>query len=161
MILYHGSLVEVEHPGVTFGREALDFGRGFYLTRDYEQAVRWTKILCNRHPSGTKTINEYDLSADALTKFRYLSFDSYSDKWLDFIVSNRLGGTKWKEYDIIEGGIANDKVFDTIEIYMSGMIPKEVAIGRLVNEKIRNQLCIVNQRVVDECLSFVRSKIIE
>lgn len=161
MILYHGSLVEVEHPGVTFGREALDLGRGFYLTRDYEQAVRWTKILCNRHPSGTKTINEYDLSADALTKFRYLSFDSYSDEWLDFIVSNRLGGTKWKEYDIIEGGIANDKVFDTIEIYMSGMIPKEVAIGRLVNEKIRNQLCIVNQRVVDECLSFVRSKIIE
>ena len=93
--------------------------------------------------------------------FRYLSFDSYSDEWLDFIVSNRLGGDKWKDYDLIEGGIANDKVFDTIEIYMSGMIPKDVAIGRLVNEKIRNQLCIVNQRVVDECLSFINSEIID
>ena len=88
-------------------------------------------------------------------------FEAYNDEGLDFIVSNRLGGEDWRNYDIIEGGIANDKVFDTIEIYMSGMIPKDVAIGRLKNEKIRNQLCIVSQDVVNDCLKYVESIIIE
>ena len=44
---------------------------------------------------------------------------------------------------------------------MSGMIPKDVAIGRLKNEKIRNQLCIVSQDVVNDCLKYVESIIIE
>ena len=161
MKLFHGSLVRVEHPDVTIGRDSLDFGRGFYMTRDYEQAVRWTNILVKREPSGVRTINTFELSDDAFENYHYRVFESYNDEWLDFIVSNRLGGEDWRNYDTIEGGIANDKVFDTIEIYMSGMIPKDVAIGRLKNEKIRNQLCIVSQDVVNECLKYVESIIIE
>ena len=161
MKLFHGSLVRVEYPDVTIGRDSLDFGRGFYMTRDYEQAVRWTNILVKRDPSGVRTINTFELTDDAFEKYNYRLFESYNDEWLDFIVSNRLGGEDWRNYDIIEGGIANDKVFDTIEIYMSGMIPKDVAIGRLKNEKIRNQLCIVSQDVVNDCLKYVESIIIE
>ena len=161
MKLFHGSLVRVKYPDVTIGRDSLDFGRGFYMTRDYEQAVRWTNILVKREPSGVRTINTFELSDDAFENYHYRVFESYNDEWLDFIVSNRLGGEVWRNYDIIEGGIANDKVFDTIEIYMSGMIPKDVAIGRLKNEKIRNQLCIVSQDVVNDCLKYVESIIIE
>ena len=57
MKLFHGSLVRVEYPDVTIGRDSLDFGRGFYMTRDYEQAVRWTNILVKREPSGVRTIH--------------------------------------------------------------------------------------------------------
>jgi len=58
------------------------------------------------------------------------------------------------EYDIVEGGIANDRVFDTIENFMENQITKEVALGRLRFEQPNNQLCILNQRLIDECLSF-------
>lgn len=161
MKLYHGSTVRVERPDVSVGRDALDFGHGFYLTRDEEQAVRWTGMLGKREKSVDRVINIYEMDDSALVKYRYRMFDSYNEEWLDFIVSNRLGGVGWMDYDIVEGGIANDKVFDTIEIYMSGMIPKEVAIGRLRNERLRNQLCILNQSVADGFLSFVKSYIVE
>lgn len=38
MILFHGSTQRVENPLVGIGRDDLDFGRGFYLTRLRSQA---------------------------------------------------------------------------------------------------------------------------
>ena len=68
MKLFHGSLVRVEYPDVTIGRDSLDSGRGFSMTRDYEQAVRWTNILVKREPSGVRTINTFEQSDDAFEK---------------------------------------------------------------------------------------------
>lgn len=39
----------------------------------------------------------------------------YDIQWLDFIVASRKGQKPWEEYDIIEGGVANDQVIDTVE----------------------------------------------
>ena len=33
MILFHGSILKIERPLAHVGREHLDFGRGFYLTK--------------------------------------------------------------------------------------------------------------------------------
>ena len=41
MILYHGSYLEVQTPDLVHSRENLDFGRGFYTTPLYEQAIKW------------------------------------------------------------------------------------------------------------------------
>ena len=41
MILYHGSYVEVSNPDLSYSRENLDFGKGFYTTTIYEQAKKW------------------------------------------------------------------------------------------------------------------------
>ena len=38
MILYHGSNVEVKEPKIIKTKRLLDFGTGFYLTSDFEQA---------------------------------------------------------------------------------------------------------------------------
>lgn len=32
MILYHGSYCIVEEPNISYSRDSLDFGKGFYLT---------------------------------------------------------------------------------------------------------------------------------
>ena len=40
MILYHGSNVEVKNPKIIQSKRLLDFGTGFYLTSDYEQAKK-------------------------------------------------------------------------------------------------------------------------
>ena len=41
MILYHGSYLEVQKPDLLHSRENVDFGRGFYTTPLYDQAVKW------------------------------------------------------------------------------------------------------------------------
>ena len=40
MVVYHASYTIVEHPDVSFSRDSLDFGKGFYLTTIREQSVR-------------------------------------------------------------------------------------------------------------------------
>lgn len=52
-------------------------------------------------------------------------------------------------------------VFDTIENYIEGQISKDIALGRLRYEKPNNQLCILNQQLIDECLSFEECIIIK
>lgn len=37
---------------------------------------------------------------------------------------------------------------------MEGQITKEVALGRLRYEYPNNQLCLLSQQLIDECLSF-------
>ena len=54
----------------------------------------------------------------------------------------------------IIGGIANDKVFRTVDLYYAGDISKEECLRRLIFEEPNNQICIRTQRVLDECLTF-------
>ncbi len=51
MRLYHSSNMRVELPDTQHSRKYLDFGRGFYLTSFYEQAVRYnvSKEEDNQH----------------------------------------------------------------------------------------------------------------
>ena len=44
MTLYHGSYVVVRSPDVVYGREEVDFGQGFYLTRLRKQAIDWARV---------------------------------------------------------------------------------------------------------------------
>ena len=45
--LYHGSTVAVRKPSLRLGRPNADFGKGFYTTSNYEQAVImiWNRAL--------------------------------------------------------------------------------------------------------------------
>ena len=43
MKLYHGSTVIVDKPLVSYGRENLDFGKGFYTTNMQSQAEKWVQ----------------------------------------------------------------------------------------------------------------------
>jgi hypothetical protein len=60
-------------------------------------------------------------------------------------------------YDVIEGGVANDRVIDTIEAYISNMMSLENALRELSKYRPNNQLCITSQAVIDECLKYIES----
>lgn len=64
-------------------------------------------------------------------------------------------------YDIVEGGVANDNVIDTVEDYENNVITAEQALGQLKYKAVNHQLCILNQEIVDNYLSFVSSEQIE
>ena len=65
------------------------------------------------------------------------------------------------QYDIVEGGVANDNVIDTVEDYENGIITAEQALGQLKYKKVNHQICILNQDIVDKHLSFISSETIK
>ena len=155
MILFHGSNIIVEKPLVNVGRKELDFGPGFYLTTLREQAERWARRVCVIRRSSTPTITRFTFDEEKLpSNLKRLNLSNYEQEWLDFIVASRRGERIWEGYDIIEGGIANDQVIDTVEDYYSGRVTAEQAIGQLRFAKPTHQMCISSQEIVDQFLHF-------
>ena len=81
-------------------------------------------------------------------------------EWLDFILDCRNGSTRYLDYDIIIGGIADDKVYNTIELYEFSLITKDEALNRLKYYKPNNQICIANQEILDKYLQFKLCEVI-
>ena len=157
--LYHGSSLSVQAPLTGVGRRELDFGPGFYLTNLREQAERWARRVCVIRAVETPQISIYKFDETLLpADVRRLRLEHYDQEWLDFIVSSRRGKEPWKDYDIIEGGVANDQVIDTVEDYYAGRITVEQAIGQLRFAKPTHQMCISNQTIVDRCLQFMNAE---
>ena len=104
MILYHGSFVVVEQPDLIHSRPNVDFGKGFYVTPIYTQAEKWCGRFKRRGKDGI--VSRYVFDEDSYKDLKVLTFDAYSEKWLDFILNCRRGqdGT---DYDLVIGGVAN------------------------------------------------------
>lgn len=153
MIVYHGSYCVVKMPNITFSRDSLDFGKGFYVTSIKTQAINWTERFKKR---GKKAyLNSYSLDIDKLKEnCKVKIFDSYNLEWLDFIIECRNMSDIYMKYDIIIGGIADDKIYNTIELYQDNLIEKDEALKRLKYYKPNEQICITNQNVIDKYLKF-------
>lgn len=154
MIVYHGGTEEIKHPVCKFGRPHLDFGQGFYLTDILEQAKSWAgRQAMDRDCKPVVNVYEFDYE-EVKKNYRCLYFGEYDEAWLDFIVNSRRGYTPWASYDVVEVGIANDRVIDTVELYSIGLLSKDDALGRLSEHRPNNQICILNQDIVEKYLKF-------
>jgi hypothetical protein len=161
--LFHGSDVSVENPKVEAGRAKVDFGRGFYLSSLLNQAKSWAKVIASRTRHGKPVLNCYDFDeemAKNMSGARYKVFKSYDMDWLNYVIDCRRGGELQLQYDVVEGGVANDNVIDTVEDYENGIITAEQALGQLVYKNVNHQICIRSQKVVDACLKFTGSEIL-
>lgn len=157
MIVYHGGTSIIDHPDVDKGRAGLDFGRGFYVTDLKKQADDWADCMVRvRLAKGVVSVFDFDLEL-AKDACLYKCFEEYDIEWLNFIVRNRRGEPDIWKYDIVEGGVANDRVIDTIEAYMSNLMPLETVLQNLAQHKPNNQICIRSQDVLDKYLHFVKS----
>lgn len=153
MKVYHTSTIEIINPDIIHSREGLDFGKGFYCTVLREQAEAYGLRFSLR---GIPAIlNEYVLDS-AYIESNVRQFVSYDEEWLDFIMANRQNQPV-TDYEIIEGGVADDKIFRTIDLYLSGDITKTDALNRLKYEKPNHQICFRSQSVIDRYLKFVSS----
>ncbi len=154
IIVYHGSTQIVQQPICSFGRPNLDFGQGFYVTDLRKQALEWAQLVANRKKE-QPVLNRYLLCREAiLTQAKCKVFKEYDTDWLDFIVKSRIGLNPSKDYDYIEGGIANDRVVDTVNLYMAGLMDLTTALNRLSMHRPNNQMCLLNQSITDKYLIF-------
>lgn len=155
MILYHGSYMEIQVPDMKHSRSNVDFGHGFYTTPIYDQAAKWCEKFKRRGAEGIVSCSEFD--ENAYSECKTMIFESYSEEWLNFILNCR-SGKDTSDYEIITGGVANDKVFNTIELYLDGLIDKEGAIKRLRYEKPNLQICFRTEEVLKKYVHFKRSE---
>lgn len=158
MNVFHGSTEIIRQPLANAGHPNLDFGPGFYVTDLRDQAIFWANRPVNNDRPHWLNIYELDMEGILNSSFRYLRFSSYDFEWLEFVVANRRGEQLWQTYDLVEGGIANDRVFNIIELYAAGLTPREEALARLRYEKPNNQLCLICQELIDRYLHFITAE---
>lgn len=96
-----------------------------------------------------------------IEKFKVLTFENENEKWLDFVCACRKGEKIYENYDIIIGNVANDDVFKTVDMYFRGIWDKKRTIEELRYYKMNDQICIVNQEVLDKVLVFKKSYEVE
>lgn len=123
--LYHGSNVTVSVPRILINGHYKDFGYGFYCTKLEKQAKRWA--LAKR---GATVINCYQYTQN--NKLNIQTFGQMTEEWLQFIVNSRRGIEH--TYDIVEGPMADDQIWDYVEDYTEGSISK-TAFWELVKFK--------------------------
>ena len=123
--LYHGSTVNIERIDLQKSRPNKDFGRGFYLSADRQQAWRMGEFKALIE-GGEPVMNTYLFDETVLTsgELRVLIFEGYTREWAEFIFLNRnnRSATPAHLYDIVYGPIANDRVGVQIGKYEAGDI---------------------------------------
>ena len=152
MIIFHGSTVPVEVPKILKSNRKLDFGEGFYMTFNREQAVSWSERVAKRRKTKVQIISEYEFDLEAAKKeLQIIQFDEPDDDWLDFVNANRVGNGIAESYDIAIGAVANDLVFASIILYEQGFLDREETIKRLKVQKLYNQILFHTEKSLQFC----------
>lgn len=150
MELFHGSNVIVQHPKILTNGFYKDFGYGYYCTNIEKQVKRWALTKKNQH-----IVNVYSYEPKEILKIK--KFSDLSEEWLDFIVDCRSGLEH--KYDIVEGPMADDTIWDYIEDFIEGNISRE-AFWVLVKFKYPTHQVVFCTQEALSTLTFERSYIL-
>ncbi|MDO4756641.1 MAG: DUF3990 domain-containing protein [Parabacteroides sp.] len=133
--LYHGSNVEIDQIDLSLSRKGKDFGCGFYLNANKQQAMEMAMRTANRMRSGSPIVSAFDFDDSILSQnvLNVKVFEDYSIEWAEFILMNRknLSDNPAHPYDIVIGPIANDTVGVQIRRFIMGYISMERLIEEL------------------------------
>lgn len=143
MEIFHGSNVCIKTPEVRTDKYAKDFGEGFYCTVMRQQAERWA----GRYKTPVLNVYEFHLAE----RFKVLTFKEMSEEWLDFVVDCRA----WKkhDYDIVEGPMADDQIYNYVADYISGTITREQFWALAKFKYPTHQIAFCTARSL-ECITF-------
>lgn len=154
MRLYHGSTIVIDSPKVITPNRPLDFGKGFYLISLQHQAERWA-IAKSKIKRQSPIVSVYKFDLDEVKKhYKVKSFEFANEEWLDLVEVCRKDINYTTGYDVIIGEVADDRVYDTINLYLDGLLPKEIALDRIKYKYQNDQICIFNSEIIEKYLFF-------
>ena len=148
IVLYHGSDTEVIFPEIRKTKYKKDFSWGFYCTNNYEQAYKWAD---RKSRKGIVDVYLYTPRAD----LKILKFEKMSDEWLDFI--GRCRGGYVHDYDIVEGPMADDTIWNFVNDFLAGNINRKVFWDYAEFKHPTHQISFHSLKALD-CLIFERSE---
>lgn len=159
MTLYHGSNIEIKVPKIIQSKRLLDFGTGFYLTSDYEQAAKWAVRTTNRRETGTPTISVFNIADTELENLDILVFEATNKEWLRYISQNRSNNLVRDSYDIVIGPVANDQAIRTVNNYLKGYLTEDIAVQLLLPQNLKNQYVFKTEKALS-VLKFEEVKLV-
>jgi hypothetical protein len=150
MKIYHGSIEKVEKPEIRISKHrTLDYGYGFYTTTSYSQSRDWVKRRMDNANVQKGFVNIYNFDEKALKYLKCLIFDSPTEKWVDFVMSNRTQKGFEHEYDIVYVPVANDRVYASFALYEGGLIDKQTLISELKTYKLIDQYLFHTEKALE------------
>lgn len=163
--LYHGTSQKIDKIDVSFGRGYKDFGKGFYLTTDKEQAIgmmnsKYRKEVRRGVKGVSKHLYKVEFNKDILKTLNVKVFEQANEEWLDFILMCRKSPETPHNYDLVIGPTAHDDITTSFRQYESGKYdkfenPKKALIISLEAENLGTQYFIGKQNVVDSLILSV------
>jgi len=151
MNLYHGTNTPFTHIELAKSRPNKDFGRGFYLSADLQQAVQMAQHK-SLQEGGTPVVQAYRFDERLLSngELKVLRFDSYNEEWVRFILRNRTNTSSepCHDYDIVIGPIADDKVGVQLFRYLNRYISIKKLIANLKYKKMTEQYFFGTERAI-------------
>lgn len=134
MILYHGSNIRIIVPDISHSKPFKDFGKGFYLSDNYEQANEMALQKVRQFHVGEPIVSLFNFDEKLLESkdLKVKIFPDYSEEWATFVLNNRDENISQPvhDYDIVYGPIADDGVTFQLRRYLGGVI----SLSRLVEE---------------------------
>ncbi len=133
--LYHGSNVAIKKIDLSRSKRGKDFGQGFYLNANPDQAmdmaIRTTRFLNEGQP--TLSCFEFNEEEAAKKGLNIKVFPDYSEEWAEFVVMNRKNNSEIPAhpYDIVIGPIADDTVGVQIRRYIMGYLSGSALVEEL------------------------------
>lgn len=185
MLLYHGSYVPVKNIDLNMCAQGKDFGKGFYLTANLQQAINFISTSLNKAKSLGDAPQEQNFGFVSCFRYHskhsdvpYFEFAEADKEWLWYIALNRRKNLakslrlKLQEErfyaiansEIIVGKIANDTTNPVITTYLNGLYgdinadsSANIAISLLLPNRLKEQYCFLSERAIG-CLEFVEVK---
>ena len=133
--LYHGSNVAIEEIDLSRSKRGKDFGQGFYLNANPDQAMEMATRTTRFLNEGTPTLSCFEFDEDEAIKneLNIKVFPDYSEEWAEFVVMNRKNNSDVPAhpYDIVIGPIADDTVGVQIRRFIMGYLSASALVEEL------------------------------
>jgi len=156
MIIYHGGTEIIEKPEIRPSLATRDFGTGFYCTDIRSQAEKWA-LRQGRIRKKSSVLNIYEFNIEeAKRTVNCKTFEGYAIEWLEIVINCRKNPDHIHGFDIVYGKIANDDVGETIQAVISGLMPFDYALQKLVFMHANNQYCFCTGKSL-EYLKYIES----
>ncbi len=124
--VYHGTITPFENIDLSKGRSYKDFGKGFYLAYNKEQAVKMIgkkakEAKGRKNTSINKTLYTYTTNSEIVDKLNIKVFTEANIEWLDFVLKCRHSKGTPHNYDIVIGPTADDDTTFCLNMYREGV----------------------------------------
>ena len=167
IVLYHASYMTIKTVDLSMCKKRNDFGRGFYLTTNREQAERFVKTSIRKSGRSLKSgyVNIYRMSD--FQGLQYHEFTTTDAEWLHCVCAFRReelfprAAVQWEGYDALIGKIANDDTMAIITIYLQngyGEVESAEAVSTAVRvlkpDRLKDQVCLKTERALSK-ITFI------
>ena len=159
MEIYHGTNIEFGAIDLDLCPPNRDFGQGFYCTNIRKHALERAEDKVDRE-GGKIIILEYIFDFDKVVKsnpnLKIKRFDNGCAEWAQFVMFNRLRkeGEPQHEYDIVEGPVANDKMFRQFQQYADNRIKLNEFVRRIKFREPTHQIAFCTEESLDVLLDY-------